>query len=382
MKIACTADWHAFNFTDFSKTYLVDWNEDLLKYVVSEEPDDFSVTMNSRLFNLLDGVAQLRDYCHENGIDHILFAGDLFHHRETVDVTVTNPLYKMLSTFDDLGIQMHMIAGNHDQVDNSKIPMSSLYMLQDINGIYVHEQPDVITLEQGKDKVDVACIPYSKDKQFILDVINILREQIENPREAIMMCHLGITGGEVGSGQYSMVDEYNLKDLMYDKWKYVVCGHYHQPQCLEYNTIYTGSLLQNNFGDELKTGSGYNGFYVLDTNRRWHMEFVPVIEPRFITVTKDQLTDDIKGNYIRVKASASDSGKIKEAIENLDDIDVRVELEKEYVKEHRSDIGISTAFDDAVLMYAAKAEGTSFKDDTKLRELGLEILHEAMGGDK
>lgn len=394
MKIACIGDVHCFNYSDFSKIYMVKWDEDIFRYVVIEEDhlDESCKPMNSRLFNVLDGLCDVRDYCQDNEIHHLLVAGDLFHKRETIEVTVYNAAYKVLSSFEEaFGVKLHIIAGNHDDVDNSQIPLTSIHTLNKIAEDVI-EKPEKIVLTEYRDygwddefdAVEIVAIPYSKDKKFVLNSMKELREKCKNPRESILLCHLGITGGEVGSGQYSMKDEYSLKELMYDKWKYLIAGHYHRPQVLEFNSIYTGSPLQNNFGDEIK-GGGYNGFWVIDTNRRWDMRFIPIIAPRFMTVSPEDIKslpqEVLKMDYIRVKASAKESELVKDDLESvleqsgLDDLNIRLELEKEYTTEQRSDIGISNSFEETVEIYAEEKYDGKL-DISKVTEMGMSILSE------
>lgn len=397
MRIACTGDWHMFAYTDFSKTYMVRWNKETMRYEreLSEDAVEnaYCKPMNSRLFNVLNGICDMRDYCFENHIHNMLVAGDIFHKRETIDVSVYNPTYRVLETFEPKKIKVYAIAGNHDQIDNSQQPLSSLHPLKEI--INVIEKPEILSLYdyeepddpyEGDDSEYVVALPFSKDKQFVLDSMTELRAKLDSPRDAILLCHLGITGGLVGSGQYSMKDEYGLKELMYDKWKYLVAGHYHQPQLLEYNSIYTGSPLQNNFGDELKGEDGYNGFFVIDTEKRWDIRFVPIIAPRFITLTADELDgvnpDIFNEHYVRIKSTAQDSDKVKDLLEksvDMADANVRLELEKEYVTEHRSDIGVSNTFEETVDIYATE-KYSGEQELSKIKEMGLTILREATVG--
>ena len=249
------------------------------------------------------------------------------------------------------------------------------------------EKPEYFKIKQDNDEVEIVALPFSKNKEFVLNSMNELREMCEEPNSAILMCHLGITGGTVGSGMYSMKDEYSLHDLMADHWKAVVAGHYHQPQFLQYNTIYTGTPVQNSFSDELKFKEGYNGFFVIDTSKRYDIRFVPIIAPRFITVSSvkelEQYDEDyIKSNYFRIKSTASDAEDIKDALEDMlgeeDSQEVRLELEKEYATEHRSDIGVSQSFEETVKIYAQeKCSEDKVKD---YAAKGLEILSEAIVG--
>ena len=102
MKIVCTADWHIHQFQDFSKQILVSWDDSTKHYYKSLHGKE----MNSRLFNILDGIAQLRDYCRDNGIKYVLNAGDVFHKRGNINVDTFNAAHKIISSFRDCGIEM------------------------------------------------------------------------------------------------------------------------------------------------------------------------------------------------------------------------------------------------------------------------------------
>lgn len=383
MKLLCTGDWHLHNFTDFSKPLKVKWDNLILRYSIIENDDLFdadSKEMNSRLFNILKGICDMRDYCVTHKITDVLMSGDVFHKRANIEVSVFNTAYRVLSSFKELGVSLHVIAGNHDDVDSSQVPMTSIHSFKEI--IHVIEKPEYFTLKD----VEVVAIPYSKDKSFVLQSIEELRDKCSDPDNAILMCHLGLTGGKVGSGMYVMSDEYNLGDLQYDHWKYIICGHYHQPQVLEYNTIYCGTPVQNSFNDELPWEDGYNGFFVVDTDKRWDMEFVPIKAPRFITVSSaEELenydADTLNSNYIRVRASADDVEEIKDTLEDIlgdSSQEVRLELEKTYEKDNRSDIGVAMSFEDTIKTYVE--EKYSKDNKSEVIDIGLSILAEAEVG--
>ena len=388
MKVIATGDWHACNFTDFSKKYQVYFDNNTGRYTeVSDEeaPLYNTIEMNSRLHNILNGLCDMRDYADENSIEHILMAGDMFHKRGTIDVSVFNAVYRILSTFEPLGIKLHAIAGNHDQIDNSKVPVSAIHTLSDV--IHVVETPEVFTIESNNESYQVLAVPYSKDKEYVLDSIKSLRKHLDNKGESILMCHLGITGGKVGSGMYSMNGEYTLSELLCSKWKYLIAGHYHQPQILAENAIYPGTPVQNSFSDEMPSDNdgGYNGFFVLDMSKRYDIHFVPIIAPRFVTVSsvKDLENLDsqfLQENHIRVKSDAKNVDDIKEVLTNIlgeEQPEIRLELEKDYSVEQRSDIDVSKSFDETVEIYAKERYTGNVQEAIKV---GLDILSEAMVG--
>ena len=377
MKLIATADWHVHNFQDYSTTKMVAWDRTGLRFKESEGNPE-AREMNSRLLGILSAICDMRDYAKENQITDILFAGDLFHKRKTIDITVFNAIYKVLDSFSTLGITLHAIAGNHDQTDSSVNPESALHGLQEL--IHVIEKPTYFMIE-GQ---EIVAIPYSKDKKFVLDSIMKLKSKCKDPNSAILMCHLGIDGGTVGSGMRIMSDDFTVNELKYNKWKAVVCGHYHQPQfvCGTYNTIYTGSITQNNFGDERP---GYNGFFVLDTSRRWDIRFIQLVAPRFVTVKSTEELESlspefIKSNYIRVVSQADKAGDIQEKLTEIlgdDTSSVKLELEKSYNTEQRSDVSVTQSPEEVVKTYASER----WEDKERLEAVttvGLEIMQEAL----
>ena len=377
MKLISTADWHVHNFQDYSTTKMVAWDRTDLRFKESEGNPE-AREMNSRLLGILSAICDMRDYAKENQITDILFAGDLFHKRKTIDVTVFNAIYKVLESFSDLGVTLHAIAGNHDQTDSSVNPESALHGLQEL--IHVIEKPAYFTIG-GQ---EIVAIPYSKDKKFVLDSIMKLKSKCKDPNSAILMCHLGINHGLIGSGAYMMSDEYDLRELSYDKWKYVLCGHYHLGQFLAHNTVYSGTPVQQNFGDERPDGN-YNGFFVIDTSRRWDIRFVPLVAPRFVTVKStedlDKLSPDfIKSNYIRVISQADKAGDIQEKLTEIlggDTSSVKLELEKSYNTEQRSNVSVTQSPEEVVKTYASER----WEDKERLEAVttvGLEIMQEAL----
>ena len=118
MKIIATADWHIHEFSDFSKTLNVVWNNK--RFIELDVPE--SKPMNSRLFNILNGLCDIRDYAIQHNITKVINAGDVFHKRGSISVTAFNAVHQVLESFHRVGIDMYIIAGNHDQVDSSISP--------------------------------------------------------------------------------------------------------------------------------------------------------------------------------------------------------------------------------------------------------------------
>lgn len=387
MKIAAIGDIHANNWKDYATTINVEWDDDSGRYTMVDESDitiHETLTLNSRLFNILSGLSDLRDYCVNHHIKLCLCLGDIFHTRGAVDTTVFNTVYRIFESFYQAGIEVIMIAGNHDQATSMIYSENSLYPFGMINQVV--SQPTLIPYSDGSDVINFVCLPYSKDKEMILSNLKEMIKQTEGDKKngipRVLLAHLGLSGGLVGSGNYVMSDEYNLMELSATKFKYCIFGHYHKPQVLEYNSIYTGSPLQNTFNDE----GDEHGFWIIDTSKRWDMQLVPLLYPKFITVNKNNVsdlsTDDLAYSYLRVQASAKDAEKIMDTLNDasgdlvldkpLSDI-IRLEVEKDYDTEGRSDISITMELPEIIKTYTKENNTTALSDEILLKK-GMEIL--------
>lgn len=371
MKILCTSDWHLHNFKDYARNVQVTWKEEVQRFVQQEED---SILMNSRLLNTLEGLCDMRDYCITHNVSEVLMAGDMFHKRGIIDVTVYNATYKLLESFRDAGIKIHAISGNHDQVDMGENPQSSLYPFRNL--IHVIDQPEIIELGDLK----VVAVPYRKSKEQTLQSIEKLKKSVDT-KKSILMVHLGMSGGKVGSGMFAMSDEFTEEDLNTEDWGFIVMGHYHQPQVFPCgNMFYCGTPVQNSFSDELPDG-GYNGFYLIDTLRTDNPKFKPIKRPRFITIKsqeelKSMTSEDLKNNFTRIRVKAEEVKELEELCTH--EAEIKVEVVKDYASTKRSEISISDTFEKAVKT-SVKESDLPEEVKPKYTTKGLEILAKAEG---
>lgn len=388
MKLVAMGDIHAHSFKDYSKTLEVGWDDNTGRYVKvdSEQFNGRVIAMNSRLFNIVSALSDVREYCLDNAINTCLMAGDLFHSRGSVETVVFNSVYKVFERFKQDNIGVIMIAGNHDQFDSSPVPENSLYTFNQIcKVVSVPETIDLIDKDTGE-IIKLCALPYSKDKLMLKKYLDKFVEDTKDDTgsDRILMAHLGLSGSLIGSANYVISDEWNINDLNERYFKYTVLGHYHKPQFVTEGCFYTGSLLQNNFNDE----GDKHGFMVLDTDFRWDVQQVALDYPEFITITKDNVetfsAEQLAKNYIRVASNATDADEVMGALDSViseaayayeEDAfnQIRVEVEKDYDGDNRSDISISMSLTEVIQVYAK--ENAADSDDVKaLIEKGLDIV--------
>ena len=68
VKFIATADWHIHEFSDFSKIINVVWSNQSKRFIELDVPE--AKPMNSRLFNILNGLCDIRDYATQHYITH------------------------------------------------------------------------------------------------------------------------------------------------------------------------------------------------------------------------------------------------------------------------------------------------------------------------
>ncbi|MNW28635.1 putative metallophosphoesterase YhaO [compost metagenome] len=329
-------------------------------------------TGSIRLDHQINTLRYMKDWCLTNGIKYLLFAGDLFNARAKVDTRVFNAVYDEIESIGKSGIIMVMAPGNHDQYDNSDVPENSLHAFKKLDNVHVFDTVTSVTIHDPErpheEAVEIVLAPYSRNAQMIKDFISSV-EKKDIPQ--ILLFHLGVSGAFVGSGNYPMADAFKVEDLRPELFKYIIGGHFHKRQFLggHPHAFYTGAPLQHSFGDEGED----KGFYVVDTAKRYDVEFVPIPNPKFVTLEGDPtkkheaelLWCREEGNYVRFVVTSEQL----EAWEKIipDGLQYKVELRKEYQQEEeRSGVKIGMGFEEIVTQYAEEKRPDALEEGLEL----------------
>jgi DNA repair exonuclease SbcCD nuclease subunit len=349
MKLIACGDLHGHNFTDFAE----------------KDP----VYMNTRLKTIIKTIDDMVDYCTDNGIKHILFAGDLYHKRVSVDQTVKNLIHDAIKRASDLGISFIAIPGNHDQVDNTDFPQHALHELKEIKNVTILDRFEPYYFEYEGEEVFIYPSPYSKNVQMVKDNLDEYVKhynRLDEDEVGILLGHMGISGATVGKSSYAMQDAFGLGDLHPDVFDYGVFGHYHKRQLLGNNEhyAYTGSPLPHNFNDV-----GDFGFIEIDTEEDG-LTFKNLDTPKFITVTDPEHNlDELEGNFVRFQIPAESVERLSESVPQ--ELQHRIEPQKEYKEDKRVDIDHSMSEVEVVKSYCKEF-------NPEAEDVMLEILREVL----
>lgn len=231
-------------------------------------------------------IENMIDYLKKNNISEVIFMGDWFHSRKSINVKILDASYKILDMFQKNNIHIYMIVGNHDIYLQENTEINSIKVYQEMNVSVVSSPIDIMLNEKT-----ISLIPWgfkiTKPVDFIFGHFSfqgalysnaMLNEHGENPDEMI-----------------------NFASLIFS-------GHFHYPKEYSYKKgkiVVVGSPLQLTWGeiDEAK------GFYVLDLETNYYEMIgnttLPIRHKINLSDMKNdefkkKLNNIVKGNFIKL----------------------------------------------------------------------------------
>lgn len=341
----------------------------------------------SRLQDGLEVLGKIAALARKEQADLILFGGDLFHTRGTINVQTWNLIYDAVTRLR-VAAQVGLLVGNHDQSNragtiHSVYGLSSIVAIMDRPG-WFHFQVASTKIGGRPEQLHVLALPYSKDREWLVDQARTLADHSPSTLEPSMMLgHFGVSGAKVGSN-FVLVDTHllTLADLPYDKVDQTFLGHYHEPQELLPNVRYLGATHHHNWGD----AGQRRGCWLWDTGEKSVFSeptFVPLQAPEFrVTPYGTKLTKElVGGHFIKMEAQAVPTQSeidvyTREALA-LGARSFEVTWEVEGMQ-----AGSSTAFQpgmdtEAMLEAYVEEVDPSFLDPAQLVQLGCDLLRQA-----
>jgi len=269
MKIAVCADLHAHNYTKYANV----------------DTDG----ANSRLNWILKAIREIARVSKENHADALVIAGDVFHSRKAIDITVLDSVYQELISIKDL--PMYLITGNHDIYEGGgkiSVKIFSKFMK-------VIRKPRTINIAGTV----IGCLPWVSNKKTISSAVKVFKDD----GVKYVIGHLGISGAVTGEQNYALSE--GSEPALFRSFKWVALGHYHKHQTLG-NISYVGSPLQHTWGE---TGEK-KGFMIFDETGGEFIELKGF--PRFIKVTASNQPDDISEiDYVKITGKQEEIQNIK-----------------------------------------------------------------------
>ena len=181
----------------------------------------------------------------KKNIKNVLFCGDFFHDRSSVDLTTLQVGSQIIEKLKEFNLVM--LAGNHDSYYKNNASVNSLAPFKGKKNIFVVDEKPILL----KNKISVCLCPWGTSNEDIIECDLLAGHfEIQNFKmNSFKVCDHGFESGSI-----------------LNKAKLILSGHFHLREHRLYENnksiLYLGSPFQMDFGEREQV----KGFYILDTD--------------------------------------------------------------------------------------------------------------------
>ena len=312
-------------------------------------------------------------YLERNNIKCLIHLGDVVDRRKFINHNTAHNFKRVFwDKLDDMGIETHIIIGNHDTYYKNTNEVNALQNLNISQNAIVYTHATNVEL----DGLKILFIPWICDDNEPESI-----RTIANSTAGIAMGHLEIKGFEMHSGH---MNDHGYEKNMFVKFEKVISGHFHKKSD-DGHIYYLGTQYE-------MTWSDYNcpkGFHIFDTVTR-ELGRVENSNRMF----KKIIYNDKETNYDEFDIAPYDKSFIKLIISNKSDNDMFERLMDRFynhinvhaidVIEDPTDIGASVpenlleSGEDTLTFLNNYIDNTDIKlDKQKLKAFAKELYMEA-----
>ncbi|RLV60415.1 exonuclease SbcCD subunit D [Parashewanella curva] len=265
---------------------------------------------NQSLHNEQEAVLnQIIELALEHNVDALIVAGDIYD-RSVPPATSVELLNKALNQILGLGIQVIMIAGNHDShqrlgFGSNQMSNSGLHIIGPLTKTLCH-----IELKGKNSNAIFYTIPYAEPSRvrelFDCEVstheqaMNVLLKQIHDhdskglPKVVISHCFIDGAIDSESERPLSVGGADKISATLFEPFDYVALGHLHGPQYKGAEHVrYSGSPLKYSFSETNHNKSVTLVEFSCDSNKP-EITLLPLTSPRDVRVIDGFLEDIIE----------------------------------------------------------------------------------------
>jgi DNA repair exonuclease SbcCD nuclease subunit len=229
---------------------------------------------------VLSIVKQAIKICLERKISKIYHLGDFFTSRNAQPLEVLLEAQSIFQLIQDAGLQLFIIPGNHDKTD---LTSDNSYLDVFKEKIFnLHSTPYFYQVEEN---VIHAFLPYYKEnteyKPKLEKLISDIKENYSKSIKVDLFTHIATNGVKNNDGSEV---ENDLDPNLFNFFRNVFTGHYHNRSTVGKNIYYMGSAYQANYGEDAE-----KGFVILNSDGSF--KYINSAFPKYIKV-QINATDD------------------------------------------------------------------------------------------
>jgi hypothetical protein len=207
-------------------------------------------------------------------IDSIIFMGDWFECRSSVDIKTLNFSYQAAKLINSLGLPVYFIVGNHDLYQRHSRDIFSTAVFHECSNFQVISEPTVIK-ELGDGSL--VC-PFLFEEEY-----SRLSKFVDIP---VWFGHFEFRGFQITG--YNLVMQHGPEAEMFNQPCRIFSGHFHKRQIRE-NVVYIGSTFPMDFGDAGDFARGMAVYNHVDDS----LKFIDWPDcPKYIRVSLSDLIDN------------------------------------------------------------------------------------------
>jgi len=196
----------------------------------------------------------------ERGITTCVHMGDVVDRRKFISYRIASDFRKrFINKFQELGIDLHIIIGNHDTYYKNTNEVNSMEELVGSDRFKIYTEPKIVEF----DDIPILFVPWINVNNYDKSV-----KLLNTAKSDIIMGHLGISGFEMHRGQVSLDGH---KKEMFRRFDTVFSGHFHHKSD-DGQIYYLGTPYQITWSDY----DDPKGFHIFDTETR---ELERIINP-------------------------------------------------------------------------------------------------------
>ena len=219
---------------------------------------DPDTQLNSRLLDYVKTFNAIVDSFVDRGVQVLILTGDIFETRHPTSAQL-NAFSKCIRRATDLGLDIHIVVGNHDQQRSINTSTVDIFGSLKLDRVSVYPNIERINI----DGINIVLMPY-RDRRMLgtktnSEAIKLLDEEVNNLIKDIsgfkmLVGHLMLenTMGEDNPDSFS-INELILPLSMFNDFDAVVMGHVHRHNVLSQSNpiiMYSGSMEKVSFGEK------------------------------------------------------------------------------------------------------------------------------------